>query len=62
MIVHKCGKKGHLKREGRSKGNDYSGNPSNKYINYLPEWVTNKTVVSDTKTLATDTTTLKYSK
>ena len=52
---HKCGKKGHIKKDCRSTGNDSSGNTPKKSINELPEWVTRKPVDSDTKDLITVT-------
>ena len=52
-----CGKKGHIHKDYRSKGNVSSGNPSKKSTNELPAWVTNKPVVSNTKYLATATMT-----
>ena len=54
---HKCGKKGHIQKDCRSKGNGYSGNTPKKSINELPEWVTRKPVDSDTKDLTTPTMT-----
>ena len=57
MTCHKCGKKGHNKKNCRSKENGSGGNPPGKYPNELPEWVTKNSVVSDTKALATATTT-----
>ena len=53
MTCRKCGKKGHINKDCRSKVNDSSGNPPKKYANDLPEWVNRKPVVSDTKDLAT---------
>ena len=41
---HKCGKKGHIKKECRSTGNVSSGNTPKNSINELPEWVTRKPV------------------
>ena len=52
---HKCGKKVHVKKDCRSKGNGSGRNPPKKSTNELPGWVTNNPVVSDTKDLATDT-------
>ena len=54
---HKCGKKGHLKKYCRSKGNGSGGNLPKKSENKLPYWVTKKPVVSYTKYLATSTMT-----
>ena len=53
----KCGKKGHIQKECRSKGNGSSGSTHNKSINEIPEWVTRKPVDSDTKDLTTATMT-----
>ena len=53
---HKCGKKGHIKKYCWSKGNSSSGNLPKKSANEIPVWVTNNTVVSYTKDLATATT------
>ena len=50
-------KKGHIQKQCRSKANGSSGNSSNKPKNELPEWVTRKPVVSDTKDLTTVTMT-----
>ena len=33
----KCGKKGHTKKDCRSKGNGFSGKPDKKYSNELPK-------------------------
>ena len=52
---HKCGKKGHIQKNCKSKVNGSSGNTPKKYINETPEWVTRKPVDSDTKDLTTDT-------
>ena len=62
MTCHKCGKKGHINKYCRSKGNDSSGNPPKKSANELPEWVTKKPLVSDTKYLATATMTRSKNK
>ena len=43
---HKCGKKGHIQKDCRSKGNGSSGTTPKKSINELPEWVTRKPVDS----------------
>ena len=59
---HKCGEKGHIKKDCRSMGNGYSGNTPKKSINELPEWVTRKPVVSDTKDLTTATMTCNEKK
>ena len=52
---HKCGEKGHIKKDCSSTGNGSSGNTPKKYINELPKWVTRKPVDSDTKDLTTST-------
>ena len=49
ITCHKCGKKGHIKKDCRSTENGYSGNTPNKSTNELPEWVTRKPVDSNTK-------------
>ena len=59
---HKCGKKGHIQKDYRSTGNISTGNTPNNSTNELPEWVTRKPVVSDTKDLTTSTMTRKYKK
>ena len=46
ITCHKCGKKGHIQKNCRSKGNGSSGNLSTKSTNEIPEWITKKTVVS----------------
>ena len=51
MTCHKCGKKGHIQEDFRSKVNGSGGNPPKNSTNELPEWVTKKPVVSDTKDL-----------
>ena len=55
MTCHKCGKKGHIQKDCRSNGNGSGGNPPKKFTNEIPEWVTKKPVVSDTKDLTTET-------
>ena len=57
MAYNKCGKKGHIKKDCRSKGTGSSGNPHKKSANELPEWVTKKPVSSDTKDLTKATMT-----
>ena len=57
ITCHRCGKKGHIKKDFRSTGNSYSGNTHKNSTNELPEWFTRKPVVSDTKDLTTATTT-----
>ena len=37
ITCHKCGKKGHIQKNCRSKGNVSSGNLPNKCTNELPE-------------------------
>ena len=58
---HKCGKKGHIKKDCKSKVNGSSGNTPKKSINELPEWVTMNPVVSDTKYMTTATMTRSIS-
>ena len=53
ITCHKCGKKGHIQKDCRSKGNGSSGNSSKKSTNKLPEWVTRKPVV---RSLVSETT------
>ena len=45
MTCNKCGKKGHLSKDYRSKGNGSDGNPPKKSANELQEWVTKKPAV-----------------
>ena len=54
---HKCGKKGHIKKDCRSKIHGSSVNTPKKSINELPKWVTRMPVDSDTKDLITATMT-----
>ena len=54
---HKCGKRGHIQKDCRSKGNGSGGNPPKKSRNKIPELVTKKPFVSDTKYLTTATIT-----
>ena len=62
ITCHKCGKKGHIQKDCRSKANGSNGNSSKKSINELPEWVTRKPIVSDTKDPTTATTTCNKTK
>ena len=62
VTFQKCGKKVHIMKDCQSKLTGYSGNPSKKSINELPEWVTKKLVFPDTKDLATSTTTRNNNK
>ena len=55
ITCHKCGKKGHIKKYFRSKGNGSGRNPPKKSENEIPEWVTKKPIISDTKYLVTAT-------
>ena len=55
MTCHKCGRKGHIQKECRSKVNGSGGIPPKNSTHELPEWVTKKTVVLDTKYLTMDT-------
>ena len=57
VTSHKCVKKGHIQKYYRSKRTRSSGNPPKQYEHELPEWVTKKPVVSNTRYLATSTTT-----
>ena len=57
LTCNKCGKKVNIHKDCRSKGNGSSGNSPNNSTNEIPEWVTNKPVVSDTKDLTTTTMT-----
>ena len=59
---HKCVKRGHIKKDFRSKGNGSSGNPPNKSANELSGWVNRKPVVSYTKDLATATISIMNNK
>ena len=56
MTCHKCGKKGHIQKDCSSTVNGSSGNTPKNSTNDIPEWVTRKSVVSDTKDLTTATT------
>ena len=49
LSCHKCGKKGHIKKYCRSKGNGSSGNSPRNYANELPKWFTKKPIVSYNK-------------
>ena len=40
ITCHTCGKKGHIQKDFRSKGNGSIENPTKKSTNELPEWVT----------------------
>ena len=62
MTCHKCGKKFHIQKDCRSKGDGSIGKPPKKSTNELPECVTKKPVVSDTKDLTTSTTTCNNKK
>ena len=57
ITCHKCGKRGHIRKNCRSKGNGSSGKSPKNSTNELLEWVTIKPVVSDTKYLTTSTMT-----
>ena len=52
---HKWGKKGHIQKDCKSKGDGSSDNKPKKTINELPEWVTRKYVDSDNQDLTTTT-------
>ena len=62
ITCHKCVKKVHIQKECRSKGNGSSGNSPKKSTNELPEWLTQKPVVSDTKDMTTATMTCNTNK
>ena len=62
ITCHKCGKKGHTQKDCRSTGNGCFGNTPKKSTNELPEWVTKKPAVSDTKDLTTSTMTRNNNK
>ena len=55
VTCHKCGKKGHLKRNRKSNRNGYDGEMSNKLTRKLPKWVTKKSVILDVENLTTAT-------
>ena len=57
MTCRECGKKVHLKKYFRSKGNGSGGGLPKKSPNKLPEWVTKNRVVSDTTYIETATMT-----
>ena len=59
MTCHKCDKKGHIKKDCRSKVNGSGGNPPKKSTNELPEWVTRKPIFSYTKDFSTGTSTTR---
>ena len=62
ITCHMCGKKGHIQKDCRSKGNGYGWNSPKKSTNELPEWVNRKPVVSDNKYLTTSTITRNNNK
>ena len=62
MICNKCGNKGHIHKYCMSKGNGSNGDPSKKSINEIPEWLTNKVFVPDTKYMRTATINLNSNK
>ena len=51
ITCHKCGKRGNIKKDCRSKGNGSSGSTPKKSTNELQDWVTMKPVISYTKNL-----------
>ena len=53
ITCHKCGKKGHIQKDCKSKGNGSGENSPKNSTNELPYWVNKKPVVSDTKYLTT---------
>ena len=62
MTCHKCGEKGHIQKDCRSKLNGSGGNQPKNFTNEVPEWVTKKHIVSDTKYLTTATMTCNNKK
>ena len=62
ITCHKCGKKVHIHKDCRSKLNVSSGNSTKNSTNQIPEWVTKKPVVSDTKDLTMATMTCNNNK
>ena len=62
MICKKCGNKGHIHKYFRSKKHGSNGDLSNKSKNEIPEWVTKRYFVSDTKYTRTATMTLNSNK
>ena len=52
---HKCGKKGHIKRNCKSNINGSDGGLSKRSTRELPKWVINKPVISYVPYLTTDT-------
>ena len=62
ITCHKCGKRGHIKKDCRSMVNGSIRNIPKNSTNELPEWVTRKPVVSDTKDLETSTMTYNNNK
>ena len=62
ITCHKCVKRGYIHKDCRPKGNVSSGNSPKNSTNELPEWVTMKPVVSDTKFLTTATMNRKNNK
>ena len=62
MTFHKCGKKGYIPKDCKSKGNRSGGNPPKKSPNDIPEWVTKKPIFSDTKDLESATMTRNNNK
>ena len=57
ITCYKCGKKVHIQKDCRPTINVSSGNTPKKSTNELPECVTKKPVVSDTKDMTTANTT-----
>ena len=57
VVCHKCGKKGPIQRDCKSKGDGSSGNQSEKYTNDLTDWVIKKSIISYNKYLETFTMT-----
>ena len=55
VTCHKCVKNCHIYKDIKSMGTGSSGNPTKKSTKYLPEWVTENHVISDTKYMVTVT-------
>ena len=62
VTCYKCGKNGHIQKYCRSKVNGSSGNSPKNSTSELPECLTKKPVVSDTKDLTTSTMTRNNNK
>ena len=53
---HKCGKKGHMKNNGKSNRNGSDWELSERSTQKLPNWVTKKPMISDVEYMTTATT------